>query len=219
MQPDRLAIDPTWLKNELDKPGRSQSALARFMGFSSAAIVNRMCSGGRDISAVEADQIRAYLAGTSLGDDAHMGNTSDLPDVDPRQAYVEVEVLPTHAGMGGGGTGDGDRQVALISRRMVEDELHAKPSDLLLINVRGTSMEPHFYQGDQILIDQRETSPTQDGPFALLWPDGYVLKNVAWVEKRTKYRISSTNPEFEPELWDPDEITIIGRPVWYGRRL
>ena len=48
---EKLAIEPEWLKDELEKPGRSQSALARFMGLGSAAIVNRMCKGERRITA------------------------------------------------------------------------------------------------------------------------------------------------------------------------
>jgi len=58
-------MDATWLKTELDKPGRSQSGLARFIGIDPAS-VNRMCGGGpgRKISADEADKIRVYLKGT-----------------------------------------------------------------------------------------------------------------------------------------------------------
>lgn len=215
----RLSIDPEWLRAQLDMPGRSQSALARFMKFSSAAIVNRMCTGKRDISAREADQIRAYLAATDSGSDRHIGNTPDLPEADPAADYVEVEVLPTFAGMGGGGTGDGDRETALVSRRLVAEELRARPVDLLLINVRGNSMEPLFRRGDQLLVDRRDRSPTQPGPFALLYDDGYVVKNVEWVERRTMLRVSSANHEFAPETLAPDEITILGRPVWFARRL
>src|SRR3546814_19805213 len=60
------------------------------------------------------------------------------------------------AGMGGGGTGEGDRETALISRTLIEDDLRAKPADLLLIDVRGDSMMPDFLHGDQILVDKRE---------------------------------------------------------------
>lgn len=219
---ERLAIDAEWLRDQLEQPGRSQSGLARSLGLSSPAIVNRMCAGGRKISAEEADKIRAYLASTSRDKHAaglHIGNTPDLPDEDPLGDYVQIEVLPTFAGMGGGGTGDADRERALLSRRLVEDELRAHPEHLLLVNVRGNSMEPLFRHGDQLLIDKRDTSPTQPGPFALLFDDGYVVKNVEWIEKRTKWRISSANPDFSPEDFAPEDIKIMGRPVWFARRL
>jgi len=132
---------------------------------------------------------------------------------------VQVERIPTFAGLGGGGTGEGAVETALIPRRLIRDELRAKPADLLVINVRGNSMEPLFRHGDQLIIDRRDRSPTQPGPFALLYDDGYVVKNVAWVDRRTKLRISSSNPEFPPEECDPNEVDIMGRPVWFARRL
>lgn len=149
----------------------------------------------------------------------HMANTPSLPQADPRLSYVPVEVLPTYAGMGGGGTGEGDAMVALLPRSLVEDELKAKPTDLLVINVRGDSMEPLFHHGDQIVIDRRDTRPTQPGPFALLYSDGYVVKNVEVLRAKGKLRIFSTNPIYTDDEEDPEAVTIMGRPVWFARRL
>ena len=168
-------------------------------------------------------QIKRPYSNTSFNEDSaefeHIGASPDLPEIETTQAYVSIEILPTFAGMGGKGTGDGDLHTALISRRLGEEELRAKPSDLLLINLRGTSMEPLFFHGDQILIDRRDRSPTQPGPFALLFDDGYAVKHVSWVDKRSKFRISSSNTEFPAEEFLPEEITILGRPVWFARRL
>lgn len=156
---------------------------------------------------------------TGRGEAGPRSDRPEQPERDPAREYVEVEILPTFAGMGGGGTGDADREVGLIERRIIQDELRAQASDMLLINVRGDSMEPIFFQGDQILIDRRETVPTQPGPFALRYPDGFVVKNVDWAEKRTKYLLSSENPKYKGEIWDPAEVQILGRPVWFARRL
>src|SRR3546814_5927063 len=54
----------------------------------------------------------------------------DLPAAQADRSYLPVEVLPSFAGMGGGGTGEGDRETALISRTLIEDDLRAKPADL-----------------------------------------------------------------------------------------
>ena len=178
----------------------------------------KLLSGVRSMKAAEVQPLLDLLAEYEPHEH-HIANTPDLPGSDPSQSYVAVEVLPTFAGMGGGGTGEGDRETALVSRRLVEEELRARPQDLLLINVRGNSMEPLFFHGDQLLVDRRDRSPTQPGPFALLFDDGYVVKNVAWVAKRTKWRVSSANAEYAPEDFDPEEIAIMGRPVWFARRL
>lgn len=60
----RFSMEAPWLKSELEKPGRSQAALARFLGIEQSK-VNRMCNGGRQIKAKEAEGIRAYLAATA----------------------------------------------------------------------------------------------------------------------------------------------------------
>jgi len=136
------------------------------------------------------------------------------------QAYLFVEVLPSYAGMGGGGTGDGDRSQALISRSLIEDELRAKPSDLILIEARGESMMPDFHHGDQILIDKRDRDPVQPGVFALWDGDGYVVKLVERVpHKKGFYRVFSANTRFSAYEVAEESVRIMGRPVWFGRRL
>jgi len=59
-----LILDPDWLKSELEKPGRSQSDLARHLGLDSSA-VNRLVNGSRELKAREAEQVKAYLAETA----------------------------------------------------------------------------------------------------------------------------------------------------------
>lgn len=145
---------------------------------------------------------------------------ADLPEVDAARAYVAVDILPTFAGAGGGGTGDGDRETALVPRALIVDILRGKPSDFLLVDIRGDSMEPDFRHGDQLLIDCRDTSPSQPGPFAL-W-DGewgeYVVKNVERSQSG-EVRIFSSNEKYTSSIVASDSTKIIGRPVWYGRRL
>jgi phage repressor protein C with HTH and peptisase S24 domain len=211
------------LRELLDRRGVTPRALSLAIGgnpYIVRDILNGKSANPRsDTIAKMAAELGVALDELLPGAELHMGNTPDLPETDPSSDYVAVEVLPTFAGMGGGGTGDGDLETALVSRRLVADELRARPVDLLLINVRGNSMEPLFRHGDQLLVDRRDRSPTQPGPFALLYEDGYVVKNVEWIERRTLLRVSSANHEFAPETLAPDEITILGRPVWFARRL
>jgi phage repressor protein C with HTH and peptisase S24 domain len=144
----------------------------------------------------------------------------DLPDAPEDQAYVTVNVLPSYAGAGGGGTGEGDRLVARLPRRLIEEELGGRPSDFELIDIRGDSAEPNFFHGDQILIDTRDRDPRQPGPFAIWDDDGYVLKLVERVPtKRGWYRVFSANTRYSSYEIEENEATIRGRPVWFARRL
>lgn len=81
-------------------------------------------------------------------------------------------------------------------------------------------MEPRFLHGDQILIDRRDRDPLQPGPFALWDGDGYVIKLVERVpRKRGWYRVFSVNDIYTAYEIEEDESGIMGRPVWFARRL
>lgn len=145
---------------------------------------------------------------------------ADLPSFYNNPEYLPVDILPSFAGMGGGGNGDGDHGQALISRALIEDELRAKPSDMLVIEARGSSMEPDFLHGDQILIDKRDCNPVQPGAFALWDGDGYVVKMVERVPMKPGWlRLFSSNGKFSAYEVEADQVRIMGRPVWFGRRL
>lgn len=145
---------------------------------------------------------------------------SDTPETDPHSAYVDVAVIPSYAGAGGGGTGEGDRLLAKLPRRLIEEELRGRAADFELIDVRGDSMAPDFHHGDQILIDKRDRNPRQPGPFVLWDDDGYVVKLVERIpQKRGWYRVFSANQRYSPYEIEENETTILGRPVWFARRL
>lgn len=148
------------------------------------------------------------------------GLEPDQLDQESKQEYVAIEVLPSYAGMGGGGSGEGDPQTGLVPRAYVENELRARPSDLLLLEARGESMAPDFLHGDQILIDKRDCNPIQPGSFALWDGDGYVIKLVERVpHKQGWYRIFSANGRYSAYEVDAEQVKIMGRPVWFARRL
>lgn len=142
----------------------------------------------------------------------------DVPTPPSDRDYVPIDILPTYAGMGGGGTGDGEVEQALVPRYLVEGILRGSPADFILVRVRGDSMEPDFRHDDELLVDTRDRSPAQPGPFALWHDEEYVVKNV---EKTFggQVRIFSSNAKYSA-VDQPNESTkIIGRPVWFGRRL
>ena len=200
----------------VDWSGKSATELARGAGLTPSTLTRPLNHPVKhQLSKRTLDALKATYKGFPA-----FAEKSDQPIPSEQVSYMEIEVLPTFAGMGGGGTGDGDREVALVPRALIEDILRGQPRDFLVINVRGDSMEPDFHHGDQLLIDVRDTSPAQPGVFAL-W-DGewgeYVVKNVE--RSRTgEVRIFSTNPKYTDELVQAETTKIIGRPVWFGRRL
>lgn len=190
--------------------------IAKKIGVANTTL-NRFAKGNAT-SRLHRDTIAKLQAG--FPDFPGFERDADLPASYSNPDYLPVDILPSFAGMGGGGTGEGDHGQALIPRALIEDELRAKPTDVLLIEARGSSMEPDFQHGDQILIDKRDTNPVQPGAFALWDGDGYVVKLVERVPMQPgKYRIFSANSRYSAYEVDADQIQIMGRPVWFGRRL
>jgi phage repressor protein C with HTH and peptisase S24 domain len=131
--------------------------------------------------------------------------------------YAPIEVLPT--GPAATDADPGARAMRLLPRTLIEQELRARPDDLRLMEVRGDSMAPLFQHGDYLLIDTRDRDPVQPGPFALRRGDGYVLKNVERLGPSGRLRLFASNPQYTAEEADPQDMAIVGRPVWYARRL
>lgn len=191
----------------------SPTEIAREAGLA-ASTLTRVAHGHTDyrLSAPTIDKLKARFP-------QYFGDVSEIPD-EPRTDYVEVEVLPSYAGMGGGGFGDGEPGRALVPRKLVFEQLRATPGDLLLIDVRGDSMMPEFIHGDQLLVDRRDSDPTQPGPFALWDGDSYVVKLVERLATRRGWvRVFSANERYTPYEVSTEELRILGRPVWLGRTL
>lgn len=202
--------------SRLDRLDLTQLELATALGIEENKI-SKARKGERQFKAHEVLRAREWLAEI---ESRGFQIVADFPAPDPAIDYLPIEVLPTFGGMGGGGNGDGDPETALVPRALIVDVLRGSAGDFLLINVRGDSMEPDFRHGDQILIDKRDTSPAQPGPFAL-W-DGdwgeYVIKNVER-SRSGEVRIFSSNSKYSAEAAPAESTRIIGMPVWFGRRL
>lgn len=194
----------------LRRLGVPHDEIAKAIGRDRTA-ATKMISGKRNVQVREIEPLEKLIAKyeRERGHDEYV----------ERVGYESVDVLPTYGGMGGGGTGDDSRQVALVESKLIRD-LSARPSDLLVINVRGDSMLPDFHSGDQLLIDKRDRDPTQPGPFALWDGDAYVVKLVERVPRKKGWlRVFSANDRYSPYEVQEDQAHIMGRPVWFTRRL
>ena len=198
-------MDPLALIARLKAAGVTHQQIADALGRSHTVAV-QVVQGRRPLKAHEIAPLEKLLADCG----------AETDEVD-RGSYLSVEVLPAYAGMGGGGYAEDKSETALVPRALIEDMLRGRPTDFLLVYTRGDSMEPDFQQGDQLLVDRRDRSPVQPGPFALRIGDGYVVKNVELA--REGVRVFPSNPKYSDEVVAVDEIEFIGRPVWVGRLL
>jgi phage repressor protein C with HTH and peptisase S24 domain len=178
----------------------------------SPSTLTRVVNGTSRLSVPTIEKLQARFP-------SFFGDLGDVSDSDEGM-YVEVEMLPSYAGMGGGGYGEGEPGRFQLPRQLIEDRLRGRPDDFLLIDVRGDSMEDDFFHGDQILVDKRDRDPAQPGPFCLHDGDAYVVKLVERVPmKRGMLRIFSSNQRYADYQVSEDEVRIVGRPAWFARAL
>ena len=101
-------------------------------------------------------------------------------------------------------------------------ELGASPSDLCLIRVSGDSMEPTLRAGDIILIDHRASRPDREGIYIIRMGEMLLVKRLQALPG-AKVKVISDNAAFDSWTIDlvdiGNEVAIIGRVVWSGRRL
>jgi hypothetical protein len=184
----------------------------------------KMLNGRRQMKGVEVEPLVKLLDQWKSRPQPNFGGYLSAEPAEDTITYVPVDILPAFAGMGGGGVGltmEGEAiEKALVPRYLIEDVFRGRPADFVVVRTRGDSMEPDFRQDDELLCDKRDVSPAQPGPFAVYDgdDDAYVIKNI---EKSAAggFRIFSTNPKYLPREVTREETRIIGRPVWFGRRL
>ena len=137
----------------------------------------------------------------------------------------EFALLPSfdlRASAGGGAIFDREREAARVAfrRQWLKSVSNAPLDQLVVIEADGDSMEPSIHDGDHMLVDRTQTNPRRDGIYVINW-DGHInVKRVTTDPARKRIVISSDNPKYPPnEAVRPDEVAVLGRVIWIGRRL
>ncbi|WP_085594272.1 XRE family transcriptional regulator [Thalassospira sp. MCCC 1A01428] len=109
----------------------------------------------------------------------------------------------------------------LIPKRYLITELRVVPRDARVIEVQGDSMEPTLRSGDRVIVNTADKQPSPPGVFALWDGFGVVVKRVEMIpnSEPATVRIVSDNTHHSVYERTIDEVNIIGRIVWYARKL
>lgn len=150
--------------------------------------------------------------------------TPDEPSVSTSPpGYVPVQYIVVRAGAGGSRVILAEYLGApkYYEEDLIRRELRGRPGDFRVIEIEGPSMEPLLQNRDQVLFDTRKTSIIEPGLFVVDDGDGIVCK---WVERAhgsdpAKIRLKSENPRFDPYEVMAESARILGRVVWFARRL
>jgi hypothetical protein len=88
------------------------------------------------------------------------------------------------------------------------------------LRIKGEAMAPTLGVGDELLVDLEVGTERADGLYVLRIEGAMQVRRLAFHPVRPEVTVQSDNPAFAdwPGL-KPNELDVIGRVVWAGRRL
>lgn len=145
-------------------------------------------------------------------------HTSEIRD---EYAYIPLYNVEASAGHGSYVETEEVASRLAFRRDWINKEIHANPSNLHLIYVRGDSMEPALESGQVVMVDTSAAHEAMRDGIYVIQIDGSVLIKRLQRLPGNKIKVMSDNqiyPSFEADL-NSGDITIIGRVIWHAGRI
>ncbi len=151
---------------------------------------------------------------------------STEPSVEPPPTLDDFALVPRYDVRGSAGHGSiihSEQIVDHLAFRAdwVKTALGATEKDLVLISVKGDSMEPTISNEDLILVNMRENR-IEDNAIYVLQHDGALLVKRIQRKMDGTVLIKSDNPLYEQEVLDSSQaesLRVLGRVVWFARKI
>lgn len=143
-------------------------------------------------------------------------------DAVARHGFVLIPIYDVKVSAGGGNFehgGDTVQQLAFRSDWVV-NHLRRDPSKLAVVEAEGDSMIPTINPGDTLLIDRSERRLT-DGIYVVNVNERLMVKRVQALFGG-RIRLTSDNESYGPEELrgqEFEQLNVVGRVVWIGRRV
>lgn len=142
---------------------------------------------------------------------------------EPPPDMIAVQSLDVDVSAGGGTLVDQDEVSApwWFRRDVLEIEIGAPAESLRIVRVKGDSMTPTLSSSDRVMVDTSDRVPSPPGIFVLWDGLGTVVKRVEHVPNSDppQIRIMSDNDAYSDYVATDGEAHIMGRVVWFARRL
>lgn len=201
--------------NTKGKIPRADNALkiARALGVS----LDWLLTGQSDVTYAKADDVRKVLGERSVPQSS--GRAVHTAEAGAELDLVTVREIDMAYGMGGTYSDVGvESQVLHFPRSWMETITRTPAEMLVFARGKGDSMQPTVQDGDIVLIDRSiRTIREQDAIWALTIGDIAMIKRVRI--KGERVAILSDNDRVSPDEVHHEEINVVGRVVFIGRRI
>lgn len=144
------------------------------------------------------------------------------PTYQPESLFVEVPAYDVSASAGDGAEVNGEQIKYMVRFRLdwLKKKTTASASKLKIISVQGDSMNPTLMDGDSVLLDMTQASPTKEGIYAIRYDHTLIIKRVQYNPTTKRVALVSDNKLYEPmHDIDPATLDIVGRAIWQSRNL
>ena len=213
------------LFNLIEQAGLDMANLSREMGRGESYLSQYFRKGSpKNLS----EQNRRFLA-DKLGVHESSLRTGELIKKAPKKekrvndGIVLIPHLEFKPGMGGGGIPIDEEPTDTVPWRQEDLKgIRLDTADLISVYVDGDSMSPTLESGDRVLINKNDRNPVRGGIFAVNLLDTLVVKRVNIDDPGAEplmLQIKSDNPLESDYKHPANDTMIIGRIVWYARRI
>lgn len=205
-----------WIEERLRISGTTQRELGAAVGLTDVQI-NKIIKGNRRIQADEADKIRAFFANFAEYAPDRIEN-GDPPPANAK--LVPVYDVAASAGDGAFNEYEAIAYSLAFPKAYIERHLRAASRDLAIISVKGFSMMPTLLHDDIVMIDRAKTNTDFDGLFVFRFGDALHIKRVTRAaDPRHFVAVSDNRADYHPIEYAKGDVEVIGRVVWYGRKV
>jgi phage repressor protein C with HTH and peptisase S24 domain len=95
----------------------------------------------------------------------------------------------------------------------------ASPKHLVIISTKGDSMEPTLLDDDIVLVDTSKTHMGYEGMFVLRHNDTLLVKRAGMAPKPGHVTLISDNKAYPPVEARLEDLHVVGKVLWYGRKV
>lgn len=214
------------LKEAMEEAGLDQPELAERAGCTQGAISQILLGNTKrsrylpDIATALGVSVQ-WLRGESDNRDPNAPLVPTSKDVMEHFDLAIVPELELGYSMGGGSILADYEQTGVIpfQRSWLKAMMNGHFEDLFVARGDGDSMQPTLLDGDIVLIDTSQKSINkQDRIWAVSYGDLGMIKRIRRLPGGG-YNIFSDNPAVVPIIAHDDEMHVIGRVIWIGRRI
>jgi len=139
----------------------------------------------------------------------------------PPEGADLVPVYDVAASAGHGVIVDAEDHVSNLafSSKYLREMTSAKGRQLAAIRVKGDSMTPTIQDDDMVVIDMTKTNLDFDGLFVIRVGEALQIKRIGRGCRRTSVMVIADNSLYPPVDTERTEIDVVGKVIWYGRKV